>query len=686
MRAHHTLLVSRLACAFTALLPTQPSRRPPPSLHLWLPVVVVSAASSSSSSSSLTTKAALPQQRQQHGLTMSSSSTTTCNSDSNDNNHGGGARRTTAPVVVPEPPVAHRDETDHFYLGVAPPHWDSTIPRQAADSTQALVDPPVAIANPYGWMRDTTRSNPAVLDHLQRENDYTQQVTAPLSQLQHDLYHEFLSRIQETDHSVPRPLGPQSPWLVYSRTFEGLSYPVYCRAPQSSSFLLSAVNWDGSATSPIVPGEQVLINVNELADGHDYCVVEDVESSPSHTLVAYTIDFVGEERYALHIQPLSATTGNSSSNAEDEIATDLDGSIVWGHTDDYLFYIKVDENTRPYQVYRRRIRIHDGATTTEDEDDEEELLLFEELDEAFFVGIHKTLDEKYLIISSESSETSEVHYLALGGDDDTTNNKNALHCICPRQHKVLYQVDHRQGIWWIQSNLGGLTNFALFTVPVGQSQDSTHWKLVVANNNKDNDAVVLFDGSNQRSLDDVTCFQSHVVVQGREDSLPRIWILTLDDDQHQDNRVHAAMTRLEFDEPAFDVGVAANYDYTAASLLIAYDSLTTPTQYWEIQFHDVSQRTLVKERRVAHYDKHEYETQRVWVTARDGITSLPVDLLYRKHVMETFRATGQPVPVHMYGTFVVERECCTLGDTCVFSLCSQQSLMVLSQLFGFSCP
>ena len=197
------------------------------------------------------------------------------------------------------PPLARREEERVIYAGVAPPGWDPSIPRQPDGSKETLLDPPVPVPDPYGWLRDDDRKNEQVLDHLRHENAYTEHVTSHLQELRESLYKELLSGIQETDYTLPRPY--KNFWY-YTRTFEGSSYPVYCRAPKTSPTLNIA--WDGSKESPILDGEQVYLDLNQLAEGKDYCSTGTVDTSDSDKLLAYLVDYSGDEIYDLVVQNL----------------------------------------------------------------------------------------------------------------------------------------------------------------------------------------------------------------------------------------------------------------------------------------------------------------------------------------------------------------------------------------------
>lgn len=184
------------------------------------------------------------------------------------------------------PPVARREEDRVVYAGVAPEGWDPKVPRQSQESTEKLMDPPVAIPDPYGWMRNDKRDNQEVLDHLNAENEYTKASIEHLKPLHEKLYKEFLSSIQETDYTTPRPRGD---YWYYTRTFEGKSYTQYCRAPKTSESF--QVDWDGKLESPILPGEEAYLDVNVLGKDKSYCSLGALKVSPSQKYLAYSVDF-----------------------------------------------------------------------------------------------------------------------------------------------------------------------------------------------------------------------------------------------------------------------------------------------------------------------------------------------------------------------------------------------------------
>jgi oligopeptidase B len=253
----------------------------------------------------------------------------------------------------------------------------------------------------------------------------------------------------------------------------------------------------------------------------------------------------------------------------------------------------------------------------------------------YTVSIHKSLDGKYLFIDSSSKETTEIYYL------DLTDPSAKLQCVAPRRPKVLYEVEHRHGQWWISSNVGNLPDMALFTAPaVPNSQDQ--WTLV-----KDASGKELFTGNqDSQSLTSVSCFDKNIVLEGREEGIPRIWVVHMDG---SDNNKVDRMERLTFAEDAYDVGMSIHYEFNTTKLVVAYDSLVTPAQSIEIDMSDTSKRTVLKEKKVPGYNKGDYACERTTVKSRDGSVDIPVSLVYRKDVMEEHRKSGQPVYTHLYG-------------------------------------
>eukprot|EP00577_Skeletonema_sp_RCC1716_P008538 CAMPEP_0113411114 /NCGR_PEP_ID=MMETSP0013_2-20120614/22071_1 /TAXON_ID=2843 ORGANISM="Skeletonema costatum, Strain 1716" /NCGR_SAMPLE_ID=MMETSP0013_2 /ASSEMBLY_ACC=CAM_ASM_000158 /LENGTH=750 /DNA_ID=CAMNT_0000297403 /DNA_START=53 /DNA_END=2302 /DNA_ORIENTATION=- /assembly_acc=CAM_ASM_000158 len=515
---------------------------------------------------------------------------------------------------VISPPVARRDEEKVCFAGVGPADWDAKMPRQSNDSSEKLLDPPVAIPDPYGWLRDDTRENKEILDYLRAENEYSQSMTTHLKGLQDSLYDEFLSSIQETDYTTPRS---REGFWYYTRTFKGESYSAYCRAPKTSDTF--SINWDGTKESPIMPGEEVYLNVNELAKDKSYCSVGRVKPSPSQTYIAYAVDFSGDEKYEMHVRNLETGEDVALTEVASDDLLEVDG-LLWGKDDDTLYYMTMDEFHRPYRLYQRKDWKSDAPTDT---------LLKEELDDLFWCSSYKSLDGKYIFFDTASKETSEVWYLSTEDESSVTEMK----CVAKRRNKVLYEVEHGDDSWYVWTNVDGSPNMKLMSSPA-TADSAANWELVV-----DANGTPLFDGSLAKSLDSVTVLNTHVVIEGREGGIPRVWVYSKETKK---------MKMLSFDEDAYDVGMLAHFEADTKSIAVSYDSLVTPPSSIEISLDDDSQRTVLKTKAVPGYDKGSYGCDRMEVLSRDGETKVPISVVYSNETMEKVKA-GERVPVHLYG-------------------------------------
>ena len=533
---------------------------------------------------------------------------------------------TKPPDVAPEAPLALRDSGRIVQLGVAPSNWDPDLPRQSQESTIPLLDPPVLLPDPYGWLRDDDRENPTVLEYLYAENNYTTQRLNHLTPLADELFRELLQYMDETSHSFPIL---DRNYFYYRRTIEGLPYPQHCRAPRANAGTSTAAYlqehlsaWDGTSDSPILPGEVVYLDENALAPGHTFFSIGDIAVSPSETLVACTVDTTGNELY--HLRIMDIPTGRTVLQDESLILSD---ALVWGLDDDTLFYSKPDETERTYEVYKFSV-----SSQTEE-------LLYEEPDTTYWVGFGLTSDEKYLLVETSSSESSEVYYLKL----DEVNAGVVLTSISARRMDVLYSVDHYEGHWWILSNLNDSEgDMQLWTLPVGQ-ESHEDWSLVHDPSSTESSWL------DKIAIEDISIFQYHIVIEGRYEGIKDIWILSIDP---EDASKIAMMERVEFlQEQAHTVELGINMEYTATNIIIDFVSMVTPSQQIQIDlFHPNAdeQRLVLYERRVPGYQKDQYQCTRVHVLSRDGRTKIPVSLVYRASTWTKLKERGELVPIHLY--------------------------------------
>ncbi|MEU0483327.1 S9 family peptidase [Streptosporangium sp. NPDC006013] len=437
------------------------------------------------------------------------------------------------------------------------------------------------VVDDYAWL--TVKDDPEVVAYLEAENAYTQEATAHLKPLQETLFQEIKGRTLETDLSVPTRKGG---WWYYSRTEEGKQYGIQCRVAADGE-----TPPELKAGEPL-PGEEILLDGNELAGDSDFFSIGTSSVSPDGTLLAYSTNFTGDERFTLKVKNL--TTGET---LPDEIPGIFYGG-AWSADGTTFFYTTVDEAWRPNQVHRHTI----GSPAKDD------MLVHEEADERFWVGIGLSRSERYLVLSSGSKITSEVRVLEA---DDPTGE---FRVVRPRETGVEYGVDHAGDHFLVLHNRNA-ENFELATAPLDAPGDWTP----------------LIEHRADTRLLDVDAFEGHTVVHFRRDGLTGIRILPRAGEAYE----------ISFPEPIYDVAPSGNPEFVTGRLRLGYTSMVTPPSVYD---YDLAARELVllKQKVVlGGYDPTDYEQFREWATASDG-TRIPISIVMRK-------GTPRPAPTVLYG-------------------------------------
>ncbi len=441
----------------------------------------------------------------------------------------------------------------------------------------------------YRWMRD--KSSPELIAYLEAENAYTNASMKPTEELQGKLYAEMLSHIKETDVSVPYRDGG---WYYYVRTFEGSQYPVYCRK--------EAIGPQYDDSQP----EQVILNVNKLAEGQAFMAVGAMSISPDGWKLAYSTDNTGFRQYTLHIRDLK-----TREDLPDTV--ERTGSVAWAADSHTLFYTTEDEVTKRHDhLWRHRL----GDPVAED------ALICEETDERFNLGVSRTRDGKYLLMESGSHTTTECSYL------DATTPGGVFLVIAPRDEEHEYYVDHRDGLFYIRTNDTG-KNFRVVTVRVdgGGRED---WKELIALNN----AV---------PLEDFDVFNSFCICSTRELGLTMLEVRKFEDDGQL-----GEPRKIRFPEPTYTAQGSVNREFVTDKFRYSYQSLVSPPSIFD---YDVNRGTseLLKQQEVpGGFDAAQYASERVWVTASDGV-KVPVSLVYRRDRFK--KDGGNPLYVYGYGSY-----------------------------------
>jgi oligopeptidase B len=444
----------------------------------------------------------------------------------------------------------------------------------------------------YFWMRLSDEQKEAaepdeqtakVVDYLNRENDYTKEVMNGTEAFQENLFNEIVGRIKQDDQSVPLL---DNGYYYYSRYEEGKEYAIYCRKLGS-----------------LEAEEQVMLNVNEMAEGFNYYAVGGQSVSTNNNLLAFSVDTVSRREYTLQFKDL--TTG--------EVLADripgTTGGATWANDNKTVYYSKKD----PITLRSSRIFKHILGT-----DASADVLVFEEADETFSCGIGKSKSEQYLMIASYSTVSNEWRYL----DANTPNGEWKI--IQPRERNLEYSCSHYGEHFYITTNRDA-KNFKLVRTPI-HATTYENWEDVLPHR----DATLL---------EGVDIFKDYLVVSERTEGLNQIRVKRWDD---------AEDYYIQFPDPAYSAYVGANPDFDTKQLRYGYNSMTTPSSVFEMDM--VSQATnLLKQQEVlgGSFDPANYESERVMVEARDG-TKVPVSIVSRKGVKKD---GNNPFLLYAYGSY-----------------------------------
>jgi oligopeptidase B len=458
--------------------------------------------------------------------------------------------------------------------GTASPAAPALAPPVAAVRPHRFEEHGTVRTDPYYWLRE--RSNPEVIKYLEDENAYTKAVMAHTEPLQERLYEELKGRVLQNDQSVPFRQGG---YFYYTRLVDGKNYPIYARKR-------------GSLTSP----EEILIDVNALAEGKATYVVRAWAVSSGEDLLAFAEDTTGGRVSAIRFKNLR--TGDMLA---DVIPRSI-GGIAWAEDNRTLFYTKPDSVTvRPYQVYRHKL----GTPASADQ------LVFEDKDETYYTSVFKTKSRAYVMIQSSQTLATEYSYVRADQPD------SAFKVLIPRERGHEYFAEHFGDYFYLVSN-DNAKNFRLMRTPVSRPGRAS-WQEVIPHR-----ADVL--------LEDFEFFRDYLVVSERKDGLMQL-------------RVRPWSGRneyyLDFGEPAYLAYVSTNREFDTPLLRYVYTSLTTPSSTYDFDMRSKQKTMLKRDSILGSFDPANYVTERLYTTARDG-ARVPVSVVYRKGV-------SRPAPLLLTG-------------------------------------
>lgn len=449
----------------------------------------------------------------------------------------------------------------------------------------------VTLQDDYDWLRAPNwkevlrdpQALPAdIRRHLEAENAYSKALMAPTRTLQRELVKEMRGRLKEDDSSVPQPDGP---YLYYSRYRKGGEHPLICRKPRSGK-----------------GRETIMLDADALADGKDFFDLGDAAHSPDHGLLAWSADEAGSELHRIRVRDLA--TGEDLP----DVVPDTTGEVVWAADSRAFFYVGVDADHRPSRVLRHRL----GESADQD------TLMHEESDAGMFVDIDETQSGRFLLISINDHETSEIRLLDLTVPDAVPVT------IAPRAVGREYDVDHLGDALLIRTNADGAEDFKIVTAPVADPSPG-NWRDLVAHRPG---CLILSH----------LCLQGRLIRLERENGLPRIVIRDM---------ASGAESSIAFDEEAYGLGLDAGYEFETETLRFIYASMARPAETYD---YDMASgvRVLLKRQEVpSGHDPADYRVRRIFARAQDG-EEVPVSILHRA---DTPLDGSAPCLLYGYGSY-----------------------------------
>lgn len=451
------------------------------------------------------------------------------------------------------------------------------LPPQAPKFPQRFKNHGDVRVDDYFWLRD--RKHPETMKYLNAENAYFAAQMKPLEKMKNRLFKEMKARIKENDSTVPAPDGS----YLYSKRFKkGLQYAQHIRRPKAGG------------------RDHIYLDGNVLAKGKKYFSLSSVDFAPDENMLSYGVDFDGSEKYTLHFKDIK------KNKILQQKLPNTSGGGVWAADSLHFFYVVLDKNLRPCQVFRHKL----GTDPKKDK------LVFEEKDSQHFVSIHKSSSEDYIFIYTGGKITSEMWFLRADRPEEK------FQCIEKRKEGVEYQTDERGGEFWILTNYKA-HNFQVMKTPVGKPARK-NWKTFLHHSEK-----TLREG--------LSMFANFMVVTEQESGLPQIRVY--DFKKKKDHVV-------KFSDPVYDAGLGANFEFHAQTLRLSYSSPITPDSVLDYNMTTRKFKTL-KTKLVKGHRRANYVCERVWVSSHDRV-KVPMTLVYKKGFKKNAKAAGY---LYGYGSY-----------------------------------
>jgi oligopeptidase B len=456
---------------------------------------------------------------------------------------------------------------------------ESIMPPQAEKISKELtIHGDIRIDN-YYWLNQ--RDNPKVIEYLKAENAYKEAVMKHTEELQDKLYNEIIGRIKKTDMSVPYL---DNGYFYYSRYEEGNNYPIYARKKGS-----------------LDAEEEIILNVQEMSNGHSFYSVAGLSVSPNNKYLAYGVDTVSRRKYTLHVKDL--TTGDI---LEDKIPNTT-GGAVWANDNKTLFYTTKDDTLRAYKIFRHIL----GTDPSQDVE------IYHEKDPIFSTTIYKTKSDRFLIIASYQTLSTEMRYL------DANDPLGEFEVFQEREKDHEYSISHYKDKFYIVTNWDA-KNFRLMETDTDKT-DKSNWKEVIPHRRD-----VL--------LNNIDVFEDYLVLSERKDGFRQIRIIS----QLEDKDYY-----IEFGDKSYVAYPTTNPEFDTEVLRYSYSSLTTPRSVYDYNMKTGEKKLLKREEVLGKFNPDDYQSERLTATAQDG-TKIPISLVYRKGLTKD---SNNPLLLYGYGSY-----------------------------------
>src|SRR6187401_1572845 len=461
------------------------------------------------------------------------------------------------------------------------------LPPVAAKKPHQVVSPNGSREDEYYWLRDDKRENTEMLAYVKAENAYADAMLAHIKPLQSKVYNEIIGRLQQDDSTVPYLMNG---YWYFVRFETGKEYPIYSRRADA-------------ANAP----EEVLLNVNELSKGHDFFEIGDVAISPNSKLMAWAEDTIGRRQYVVKVMDLA------THKVYPIALPNLENNIVWaGDNQTFLYIEKNPETLLGFRVRSHRLDSPNHTDVTADP------VVWTQEDESFYTQLSRTKDEKYLLIHTQSTVSTEVWYA------DAASKALEFKVFLPRERDHEYQVEHANGRWIVRTNWKA-KNFRIVEVKPGDEARREKWTDIVGHRG---DAFVdSFDVS-----------KKFLTIEEHSGGLRKL-------------RIHPWVGGKDVfvtaDEPSYTMALDVNREFDSDTLRYTYTSMVTPRTTYDYDFATGQRELLKREPVLGGYDPAKYATEFDWATARDG-TKVPVSVVYRK---TTPRDGSAPLLQIGYGSY-----------------------------------